>query len=44
LLFTIAFVHRRQVLLKLPRHVVYRFKAFDLPFMLATDPLSQASS
>ena len=44
LLFTVAFVHRRQVLLKLPHHAVYRFKASDLPFTLATGPSSQALS
>jgi hypothetical protein len=31
-------------LLKLPRHVVYHFKASNLPFTLATRPSSQASS
>jgi hypothetical protein len=41
LLFTIALVHQCQVLLKLPRHAVYRFKASNLPFTLATDPSSQ---
>jgi hypothetical protein len=44
LLFTIASIHRRQILLKLPRYAVYRFKASNLPFTLATGPSSQASS
>ena len=44
LLFTIASVHRCQVLLKLPHHAVYRFKPSDLPFTLATGPSSQALS
>ena len=44
LLFTIAFVHRRQVLLKLHRHTVHRSKASDLSFMLATSPTSQVLS
>jgi hypothetical protein len=44
LLFTIASVHRRQVLLKLHRLTVHRSKASDLPFTLATGPSSQASS
>jgi hypothetical protein len=44
LLFTIASVHRRQVLLKLHRPVVHRSKASDFPFTLATGPSSQASS
>ena len=42
--FTVAIVHRRQVLLKLPRHVVYCFKVSNLPFMLATGPSSQVLS
>jgi hypothetical protein len=44
LLFTIALVHQRQVLLKLHRLVVHRSKAYDLPFTLATGPSSQALS
>ena len=44
LLFTVAFVHRLQVLLKLHRHVVHRSKASDLPFTLATGPSSQVMS
>ena len=44
LLFTIAFVHRRQVLLKLHRHAVHRSKASNLPFTLATGPSSQVLS
>jgi hypothetical protein len=44
LLFTVASVHRRQVLLKLHRLAVHRSKASDLPFTLATGPSSQASS
>ena len=40
LLFTIAFVHRRQVLLKLHRHAVHCSKASNLPFTLATGPSS----
>ena len=44
LLFTVAFVHRRQVLLKLHRHAVHHSKAFDLPFTLATGPSSQVLS
>ena len=35
LLFTVAFVHRRQVLLKLHRQTVHRSKASNLPFTLA---------
>ena len=44
LLFTIAFVHRHQVLLKLHRHAVHCSKASDLPFTLATGPSSQVMS
>ena len=44
LLFTIALVHWRQVLLKLHRLAVHHFKASDLPFTLATGLSSQASS
>ena len=44
LLFTVAFVHRRQVLLKLHRHAVHHSKVSNLPFMLATDPSSQVLS
>ena len=44
LLFTIAFVHRRHVFLKLHRHVVHRSKASDLPFTLAIGPSSQVLS
>jgi hypothetical protein len=44
LLFTIVSVHWRQVLLKLHRPAVYRSKASDLPFTLATGPSSQAPS
>jgi hypothetical protein len=44
LLFTVASVHRRQVLLKLHRPTVHRSKASDLPFTLATGPSSQTSS
>ena len=44
LLFTVAFIHWRQVLLKLHRHAVHRSKAFDLPFTLATGPSSQVLS
>ena len=44
LLFTIAFIHWCQVLLKLYRHAVHRSKAFDLPFTLATGPSSQVMS
>jgi hypothetical protein len=44
LLFTVASVHRRQVLLKLHRHTWSRFKASDLPFILAIDPSSQVMS
>ena len=38
LLFTVAFDHWRQILLKLHRHVVHRSKASNLPFTLATSP------
>ena len=41
LLFTVAFIHRRQVLLKLYRHVVHRSKASNLPFTPTADPSSQ---
>jgi hypothetical protein len=41
LLFTVAFVHRCQVLLKLHHHTVHRYKASNLPFTLATSPSSQ---
>ena len=44
LLFTVAIVHRRQVLLKLHRHTVHRSKASDLPFTLTTGLLSQVLS
>jgi hypothetical protein len=44
LLFTIAFIYRHQVLLKLHCHVVHRSKASNLPFMLATSPSSQVLS
>jgi hypothetical protein len=44
LLFTVAFVHRRQVLLKLHRHAVHRSKASNLPFTLVTGPSSQVLS
>ena len=44
LLFTVAFVHRCQVLLKLHRHTVHRSKASNLSFTLATDPSSQVLS
>ena len=44
LLFTVAIVHQRQVLLKLHRHAVHHSKAFDLPFTLATGPSSQVLS
>ena len=44
LLFTVAFVRWRQVLLKLHRHAVHHFKASNLPFTLAIGPLSQALS
>ena len=44
LLFTVAFVHRHQVLLKLHRHAVHRSKASDLPFTLATGLSSQVMS
>jgi hypothetical protein len=46
LLFTVAFIHQRQVLLKLHHHghAVHRFKASNLPFTLATGPPSQVSS
>ena len=44
LLFTVVFVHRRQVLLKLHRHAVHRSKASNLPFTLATGPSSQILS
>jgi hypothetical protein len=44
LLFTVAFVHRCQILLKLHRHMVHRSKASNLPFTLATGPLSQVLS
>jgi hypothetical protein len=42
LLFTIASIHWRKSLLKLSRHAVYRFKASNLSFTLATGPSSQA--
>jgi hypothetical protein len=44
LLFTIVFVHRCQVLLKLHRHAVHCSKASNLPFMFATSPSSQVLS
>ena len=44
LLFTVAFVHRRQVLLKLHCHTVHRSKASNFPFTLATGPSSQVLS
>ena len=44
LLFTVAFVHRHQVFLKLHRHAVHRSKASNLPFTLATGPSSQVLS
>ena len=44
LLFTVAFVHRRQVLLELHRHVVHRSKASNLPFTLATGASSLVMS
>ena len=44
LLFTVAFIHQCQVLLKLHRHVVHHSKASDLPFTLATGPSSQVLS
>jgi hypothetical protein len=44
LLFTVVFIHRPQVLLKLHRHAVHWFKASNLPFTLATGPSSRASS
>jgi hypothetical protein len=42
LLFTIAFVHRRQVLLKLHRHTVHRSKPPICPSLL--QPVHQAKS
>ena len=44
LLFTVAFVHRCQVLLKLHHHAAHHFKASDLPFTLATGPSNQVLS
>ena len=44
LLFTVAIVHWRQVLLKLYRHAVHCSKASNLPFTLATSPSSQVLS
>ena len=44
LLFIVAFVHQHQVMLKLHRHAVHRFKASDFPFTLATGPSSQVLS
>jgi hypothetical protein len=38
LLFTVAFVHRRQVLLKIHRHMVHRSEASNLSFTLVTGP------
>ena len=44
LLFTAAFIHRCQVILKLHRYAVHRSKASNLPFTLATGPSSQVMS
>jgi hypothetical protein len=44
LFFTVAFIHRCQVLLKLHRHMVHHSKASNLPFTLATGPSSQVLS
>jgi hypothetical protein len=41
LFFTVAFIHRCQVLLKLHRHAVHRSKASNLPFTLATNLSSE---
>ena len=43
LVFTIALVHRRQAFAQaFPPHVVFRFKASNLPFTLATGPSTQS--
>ena len=44
LAFTVAFVHSRQVLLKLHCHAVKHSKASNLPFTLAIGPSSQVMS